>query len=142
MSAVARRYFKRGKAALDRGDVEGAMESLKSAVDLVPTFVDARLAYAVALCRFGDCPRAAQLVRAGLGRRASSTGQAALWACLGDALTRGHDFPGAEDAFKQAEQVHGFEARAAGGLARVYAKQGRYAESFAQLKRASELARD
>jgi tetratricopeptide (TPR) repeat protein len=142
MSAVARRYFVRGRAALERGDIEGALEALKAAVDLVPTFSSARCAYAIALARFGDCPRAAQSLRAGLARPGTSVAQAAMWATLGDVLTLGGDFLGAEDAFNQAAQEPGFEARAASGLARVYAKLGRYPEAVQRLHRAAALHRE
>ncbi len=148
MSAVARRYFVRGCDALERGDLEGAVDALRSAVDLVPTFASARVAYAVALARYGDCPRAAQTLRAGLGRPATPVAVATMWATLGDVLTAGGDFPGAEDAFRQAAQEPQHQGRAAAGLARVYAKLGRYDDSFAQLQaaaaanRALETARD
>jgi Flp pilus assembly protein TadD len=139
MSAVARRYYVRGRDALDKADLEGAIEALGAAVDLVPTFASARAAYAVALARYGDCPRAAQTLRAGLARPATPVALATLWATLGDVLTAGGDFPGAEDAFRQAATEPQLEARAAAGLARVYAKTGRYGDSFAQLSRAAAL---
>jgi tetratricopeptide (TPR) repeat protein len=142
MSAVARRYYVRGRAALERADLEAALEALKAAVELVPTFSSARCAYAVALARFGDCPRAAQTLRAGLARPATSVARAAMWATLGDVLTLGGDFLGAEDAFRQAAAEPGFEARAASGLARVYGKLGRYPEALSHLRRAAQLHRD
>ena len=141
MSAVARRYYVRGRDALDKGDTEAAIEALSSAVDLVPGFSSARVAYAVALARFGDCPRAAQILRAGLARPASPVAAASMWATLGDVLTAGGDFPGAEDAFRQAAACDQFEARAAAGLARVYGKLGRYGDSFEQLARAAAICR-
>ena len=135
MSVVARRYYGRGRAALDRGDIDGALEALRAALDLAPYFSSARIAYAVALARMGDCPRAAQTVRAGLGARASAVARAAMWATLGDVLTTGGDFFGAEDAFRQAAATHpDFAARAASGLTRVYAKLGRYQDAIAQLR--------
>ncbi len=88
----------------------------------------------------GDCPRGAQVLRAGLGRTCSSVTAATLWATLGDVLTRGGDFYGAEDAFKQAAQQTGFEGRAAAGLGRVYAKLGRYPEAFEQMPLAAKLS--
>jgi tetratricopeptide (TPR) repeat protein len=137
MSAVARRYYARGRKALGTGDYSSALESLRAAIDLVPGFSSARCAYAVALAKFGDAPRAAQTLRAGLGRKSTAVATAAMWATLGDVLTAGGDFLGAEDAFRQAANEPRFEARAAAGLARVYAKLGRYAESFEELTRAS-----
>jgi tetratricopeptide (TPR) repeat protein len=138
MSVVARRYYVRGREALDRNDIDGAIEALRAALDLAPYFSSARVAYAVALARLGDCPRAAQAVRAGLGARASAVARAAMWATLGDILTTGGDFLGAEDAFRQAAATHpDFAARAASGHARVYAKLGRYPDAFAQLRTAA-----
>ncbi len=134
MSVAARRYFVRGKAALDADDLETAMESLRSAVDLVPSFADARIAYAIALARLGDCPRAAQTLRAGLGRASPPFTVGALWVTLGDVLTQSGDFLGAEDAFRQAAAHPAFAQRAAAGLARVHAKLGRYADAIASLR--------
>lgn len=136
MSTVARRYYVRGRAALDRGDRDAAIEQLASAIDLAPHFIDARLAYATALCRLGDTPRAAQTLRAGLAHARTAPARAALWLQLGEVLTTGGDFVGAGDAFDQASLAAGYEARAAAGRARVLAKGGRHAEAIASLMRA------
>jgi len=134
MSIVARRYYERGRQALDNGDLESAQEALRAALELAPAFGNARVAYAVALARAGDCPRAAQVLRAGVGRALSQISAAAMYATLGDVLVLGGDFFGAEDAFQQAAHTPGFEARVASGLARVYGKLGRFTEMAAQLK--------
>ncbi|HEU0031262.1 MAG TPA: tetratricopeptide repeat protein [Kofleriaceae bacterium] len=141
MSSVARRYYERGKQALDNGDLASAQEALAAALDLAPAFGNARVAYAVALARNGDCPRAAQVLRAGFGRASSQISAAAMWSTLGDVLVLGGDFFGAEQAFQQAATVPGFEARVASGLARVYARLGRHADMAAQLKAAARAAR-
>ena len=107
MSSVARRYYERGRAALDAGDLESAQEALRAALELAPSFGNARVAYAVALARAGDCPRAAQVLRAGLGRASSPISAAAMYATLGDVLTLGGDFFGAEEAFQQARRRRG-----------------------------------
>ncbi|HEY0191529.1 MAG TPA: tetratricopeptide repeat protein [Kofleriaceae bacterium] len=133
MSAVARRYYERGRSALDTNDLESAQESLRAALDLAPGFGNARVAYAVALARAGDAPRAAAVLRAGFGRASSRISSAALQATLGDVLIVGGDFLGAEQAFTTARQTPGFEVRAAAGLARVYARLGRFADMAAQL---------
>jgi tetratricopeptide (TPR) repeat protein len=140
MSAVARRYYERGRLALQSNDLESAQESLRAALDLAPSFGNARVAYAVALARANDCPRAAQLLRAGLSRASSPISAAAMQATLGDVLTLGGDFFGAEDAFNAAAQVPGFEVRAASGLARVYSRLGRYRDMAIQLQRAARPA--
>ena len=107
MSQVARRYYDRGRTALDGGDLESAQEALRAAIDLAPSFGNARIAYAVALARAGDCPRAAQVLRGGIARVASPKAAAAMHATLGDVLVLGGDFFGAEEAFKQAAQTPG-----------------------------------
>ena len=137
MSQVARRYYERGLAAIKTGEHQTAVEQLQAALDLSPTFGSARIAFAVALAKFGDCPRAAGVLRAGLGRASSPTTQAAMLATLGDVLTLGGDFFGAEEAFKQAGTTPGFEVRAAAGLARVYGKLNRPTDLVAQLKTAA-----
>jgi tetratricopeptide (TPR) repeat protein len=141
MSSVARRYYERGRAALDANDLESAQESLRAALDLAPTFGNARVAYAVALAKANDCPRAASVLRAGLARASSPISAAAMHATLGDVLTLGGDFYGAEEAFQTAAQTPGFEVRVAAGLARVYARLGRYRDMAAQLKRAAAGSR-
>jgi tetratricopeptide (TPR) repeat protein len=129
MSSAARRYYLRGRAALERGDGEQAIDSLASAIDLAPYFSDARLAYAVALSRLGDTPRAAQTLRAGLAHARTASARAALYLGLGEVLTTGGDFLGAQDAFAQAASHPGFAARAAAGRARALAKTGRYGDA-------------
>lgn len=141
MSSVARRYYERGKLSLEGGDLESAQEALRAALELAPGFGNARVAYAVAIARAGDCPRAAQVLRHGVPRASSKISAAAMYATLGDVLTLGGDFFGAEEAFQQAAQTPGFEARVASGLARVYARLGRFADMATQLKRAAALAR-
>jgi len=137
VSLVARRYYERGRQALDTGDLETAQESFRAAIDLAPTFGDARVAYAVALAKAGDCPRAQTVLRAGIGHASSPISAAAMWATLGDVLTLGGDFFGAEEAFQHAAATPSFEVRAASGLARVYARLGRFADMAAQLRRAA-----
>ena len=141
MSSVARRYYERGRSALDTNDLETAQESLRAALELAPGFGNARVAYAVALAKAGDAPRASQILRAGIGRASSEISAAAMYATLGDVLTLAGDFFGAEDAFQRARQTAGFEARAAAGLARVYGRLGRMADMAAQLRVAAQLAK-
>ncbi|HSN25413.1 MAG TPA: tetratricopeptide repeat protein [Kofleriaceae bacterium] len=139
MSAAARRYYERGRAALDTGDLDSAQEALRSALDLAPHFGNARVAYAVALAKAGDCPRAATVLRAGIPRATSPISAAAMYATLGDVLTLGGDFYGAEEAFNTAAQTPGYEARVASGLARVYARLGRFRDMAEQLRRAAAV---
>jgi thioredoxin-like negative regulator of GroEL len=139
VSSVARRYYERGKSALDGGDLASAQEALAAALDLAPNFGNARVAYAVALAKAGDCPRAATVLRAGIPRASSAISAAAMYATLGDVLTLGGDFYGAEEAFNTAGQTPGFEARVASGLARVYARLGRHRDMAEQLRRAASV---
>src|SRR5580700_3031076 len=138
MSSVARRYYERGRSALDNGDLETAQEALRAAIDLAPHFGDARVAYAVALAKAGDCPRAAGVLRAGIGRASSPISAAAMYATLGDVLVRGGDFFGAEEAFGTVAQTPGFEARAASGMARVHARLGRWKDMAGSLASAAK----
>lgn len=133
MSTAARRYFLRGRRSLELGEIEPAIEALASAIDLAPHFTDARLAYAAALGRLGDVPRAAQTLRAGLGHARSAPARAALWLALGEVLTTGGDFVAADDAFGQAALHPAYAARAAAGRARLLAKSGRASEAIASL---------
>ena len=137
MSAQARRYYERGKQALDTNDLETAQQQLASALQLAPNFGNAIVAYAVALAKAGDCPRAQQVLRGGIARASSRISSAAMQATLGDVLVMGGDFFGAEDAFKAAAQTPGFDVRVAAGLARVYARLGRYRDMAIELRRAS-----
>ena len=139
MSSVARRYYDRGRASLESGDLETAQESLRAALDLAPNFGNARVAYAVAVAKAGDGPRAAQILRHGLGRASSRVSAAAMYATLGDVLVLSGDFFGAEEAFQTAAQTPGFEARVASGLARVYARLGRFKDMADQLRRAAAV---
>ncbi len=141
MSAtIARRYFVRAHAELGRGEYEAAAESFRAAMDLVPTFLSARLGYAAALVRLGDTPRAAQVLRAGVARVTNDRGRAALLQMLGDVLFAGGDFFGAEDAYRQVADIVPGSAAPSAGLARVHAKLGRYADSFAALLAAARAA--
>jgi Flp pilus assembly protein TadD len=137
MSSQARRYYERGKQALDTGDLETAQQQLASALQLAPNFGNALCAYAVALAKAGDCPRAAQALRGGIPRASSAISAAAMYCTLGDVLVLGGDFFGAEDAFNRASSTPGFEARIEAGLARVYARQSRFKDMANALRRAA-----
>jgi len=94
VSSQARRYFERGKQALDTGDLETAQQQLASALQLAPQFGNAICAYAVALAKAGDCPRASAVLRSGIPRATSPISSAAMYATLGDVLILGGDFFG------------------------------------------------
>src|SRR5690606_41663559 len=137
MSTPARRYYERGNQALEVGGLASAQEALASALQLAPSFGNAICAYAVALAKAGDTPRAASVLRSGIPRATSRISAAAMYATLGDVLVLGGDFFGAEEAFEQAARTPGFEVRVASGLARVYARLGRYRDMALALQRAA-----
>ena len=142
MSAtLARRYFVRAHAELGRGEYEAAAESYRASMDLVPTFLAARIGYAAALVKLGDMPRAAGVLRAGLARTTTERGRAQLLRHLGDVLVAGGDFFGAEDAYRQVAEIAPGSASPSAGLARVHAKLGRYSDSFAALLVAARAAK-
>ncbi|HEY1813118.1 MAG TPA: tetratricopeptide repeat protein [Kofleriaceae bacterium] len=141
MSSVARRYYERGKQALESNDLETAQEALRAALDLAPAFGNARVAYAIALAKAGDAPRAQTVLRQGIARASSPISAAAMYATLGDVCVVGGDFLGAEEAFAQAAQTPGFEARAASGMARVHARLGRFREMALALRDAAAQAK-
>src|SRR5678816_3741620 len=103
-----------------RDSLETAQQALSSALQLAPNFGNALIAYAIALAKAGDCPRAANVLRAGIPRATSRKSAGAMNATLGDVLVLGGDFFGAEQAFNAAAQTPGCEARVAAGLARVF----------------------
>lgn len=141
MSSVARRYYERGRQALDTNDLDTAQEALRAALDLAPAFGNARVAYAVALAKAGDAPRASTVLRQGIALASSPISAAAMYATLGDVCVLAGDFFGAEEAFGIAAQTPGFEARAAAGMARVHARLGRFREMAAALRDAATRAR-
>jgi Flp pilus assembly protein TadD len=142
-NALARRYYVRGCGELGRGDAESACESFRAANDLAPSFLSARLGFASALARLGDAPRAAQVLRAGIGRTPADApvrARCALWRSLGDVLVAGGDYLGAVEAYREASVIDASERTVDEGLARVYAKLGRWKDSFTHLARASAPA--
>jgi thioredoxin-like negative regulator of GroEL len=132
MSApVARRYFVRGRQQLRAGELEGAAQSFTAAVELAPQFAEARVGAALTIVR-SDPPRAAQLLRAGLRSATRASQRRMLLCALGDVLTTGGDFPGADEAYSQAAQIPGRSPLSA-RLARLRAKTGKYDDAFAAL---------
>ncbi|HMU39403.1 MAG TPA: tetratricopeptide repeat protein [Pseudomonadota bacterium] len=143
MSALmARRYFTRGIAELRSNELDDACQDLQAAVQLVPSFYEARMAYATALLRLKDPPRAIQTLRAGLHYTANGRGRALLCRALGDALVAGGDFLAAEQAFAES-QASSPQASADlhDRLARLRARTGRFDEAFTELLAAARLTK-
>ncbi len=138
MSAVARRYYVRALEQLRRGDVTDAREDFRAALELAPTFTEARIAYATALARTGDAPRAAQLIRTGLARPGlRDRERIVLQRTLGDILIAAGDYRGAEEAVFQAarigDRIGQPQVDLHDRLARLRAKTGRFAEALDEL---------
>ena len=145
MSAVARRYYVRAVEQLRRGDLEAARDDFRAALELAPSFVEARVAYATGLARTGDASRAAQLLRTGLQRETRPRARMALESALGDVLIAASDYRGAEAAFVAAAQsgdALGVPQTAAlhDRLARLRAKTGRFEEALDELLAAARAA--
>lgn len=143
MSAlVARRYYVRGCDELKRGELEDACQDLQAAIQLMPAFYEARIAYAIALLRLKDPPRAAQTLRAGLHYSSTGAGRAMLLRALGDALVLSGDFPGAQEAFAETSAVSASDsADLHDRIARLRARTGRFQEAFNELLAAARLYR-
>ena len=145
MSAIARRYYVRAVEQLRRGDQEQAREDFRAALELAPSFAQARVAYANALARSGDAPRAAQLLRNGLGRPGiGGRERLGLLRALGDVLIAANDYRGAEEAFFEAARVgDGIglpQVDLHDRLARLRAKTGRFPEALDELLAAARAA--
>ncbi len=137
MSAVvARRYFQRGRELLRQGALDEACESFGAAVELCPHFSEARVGYALTLVR-SDPPRAAQSLRAGLGRARANSDRRLLQCALGDVLVSGGDYLGAESAYADAVALGAVELH--DRLGRLRAKMGRFSEALDELLAAAAL---
>jgi thioredoxin-like negative regulator of GroEL len=132
MSAVARRYFVRGREHLRKGELDDAARELGAALELSPAFVEARIGHALLLAR-SDPPRAAQALRAGLARQPRPLDRVRLLCALGDVLTSAGDFPAAEQAYAEASSLPGAPPRLHDRLARLRARTARFAESLSEL---------
>jgi Tfp pilus assembly protein PilF len=145
LSAVARRYYVRATAALRRGDTETARDDLRAALDLAPSFVAARVAYASLLGRTGDPHRAAQVLREALASELRPTARLAIERTLGDVLIATGDYRGAEACFTAAAaasaSIGEADAALADRLARLRAKTGRFGEALEQLLVAARARR-
>jgi predicted Zn-dependent protease len=143
MSAlIARRYYTRGCDELRRGELEDACQDLQAAIQLIPSFYEARIAYATALLRLKDPPRAVQTLRAGLHYNAAGTGRTMLLRSLGDALVISGDFLAAEEALAETTASSARDsADLHDRLARLRARTGRFNEAFTELLAAARLSR-
>jgi cytochrome c-type biogenesis protein CcmH/NrfG len=136
MSAVARRYFVRGRAYLRQGRWDDAQRELGAALELSPGFVEARVGYALALGRT-DPPRALQSLRAGLARATRAGARRPLLVALADLLLVTGDVAGAEAALHEVAQLPGPQPDLEDRWARLHLRSGRFAAGVAALLAAS-----
>src|SRR5689334_15465418 len=101
MSVVARRYFVRGRDARRRGDAAAAREAFAAAVELCPSFVEARVGLGMVQLR-DDPPRAIVTLRNGLGLAPRGRLRRVLLEALGEAQILGGDFGGADTSLSEA----------------------------------------
>ena len=149
MSSVARRYFVRATELMRRGDHEQARDEFRAALELAPMYVEARVSYAHAIARGGDGARAAQLVRAGLGRPGlRDPERLLLLRALGDVLIASGtaaDYRAAEEAYNDGarlgEAIGQPQIDLHDRLARLRAKPGRFAEAIEELLAAARTTR-
>jgi len=143
MSAlVARRYYLRALDELRRNELDDACQDLQAALQLVPGYYEARVAYAAALLRLKDPPRAVQTLRAGLHYNQHGAGRAQLLRALGDALVSAGDFLAAEQAFSETSATTAADsADLHDRIARLRARTGRFQDAFNELLAAARLSR-
>lgn len=143
MSApIARRYYLRALDELRRNELDDACQDLQAALQLIPSYYEARVAYAAALLRLKDPPRAVQTLRAGLHYNQAGAGRAQLMRALGDALVAAGDFPAAEQAFAETSATTAADsADLHDRIARLRARTGRFQDAFNELLAAARLSR-
>lgn len=143
MSAlIARRYYLRALDEMRRNELDDACQDLQAALQLIPGYYEARVAYAAALLRLKDPPRAVQTLRAGLHYNATGAGRAQLMRALGDALVAAGDFLAAEQAFAETSATTAADsADLHDRVARLRARTGRFQEAFNELLAAARLSR-
>lgn len=135
-AAVARRYFLRAREHLRAGDDPAALEAFGAALELHPSFIEARIGHALVLQR-SDARRAAQSLRAGIQRATRPTDRHALLCALGDALVAAGDLAAAEAAYNDAAALAPPSRAMNDRLARLHARNNRFADAFAALLAAS-----
>jgi cytochrome c-type biogenesis protein CcmH/NrfG len=140
LSVVARRYFLRGRMARRRGEVADAREAFAAAVELCPSFVEARLGLAAMLLR-DDPPRAVQTLRAGLTLATRGRRRRFLLEALGEAQVLGGDFIGADATLSEAATLPGAGPELWLRIARLRARTHRFAEAFAAFAEAAAQRR-
>ncbi len=138
MSAVARRYFLRGREARHRGDLPAAREAWAAAIELCPSFIEARIGLGTAILR-DDPRRAATTLRGGLAYVRGGRRRRILLEALGEAQVLGGDFPGADASLTEAATLPGAGPELWLRIARLRARTHRFADAFAAFAQAAAL---
>lgn len=136
MSAVARRYFLRGREARRRGDAAAAREAYGAAVELCPSFLEARLGLGLVQLR-DDPPRATTTLRAGLTFAPRGRRRRLLLEALGEAQILAGDFIGADASLSEAATLPGAGPELWLRIARLRARTHRFADAFAAFAQAA-----
>jgi len=137
MSAVARRYFVRGRDARRRGDAAAAREAFAAAVELCPSFLEARIGLAMVQVR-DDPPRAIGTLRSGMQLQPRGRRRRLLLEALGEAQILGGDFIGADASLSEAATLPGAGVELWLRVARLRARTHRFAEAFAAFAQAAQ----
>jgi hypothetical protein len=136
MSVVARRYFVRGRDARRRGETAAAREAFAAAVELCPSFIEARIGLGIMQLR-DDPPRAIGTLRNGLGLQPRGRRRRVLLEALGEAQILGGDFIGADASLSEAATLPGAGPDLWLRIARLRARTHRFAEAFDAFSRAA-----
>lgn len=137
MSAVARRYFVRARQARHRGDAAAAREAFAAALELCPSFLEARIGLGLTQLR-DDPARAVTTLRAGLSLTPRGRRRRLLLEALGEAQLLTGDFAGADASFTEAASLPGAGADLWLRIARLRARTHRFAESLEALQSAAQ----
>lgn len=137
MSAVARRYFVRAREARRRGDTASAREAFGSAVELCPSFLEARIGLGMVQVR-DDPPRAVTTLRNGLVFAPRGRRRRLLLEALGEAQLLAGDFIGADASLSEAATLPGAGVELWLRIARLRARTHRFAEAFSAFAQAAQ----
>jgi Flp pilus assembly protein TadD len=131
----ARLCFNLGLLHRERGDLDAAARWLEAAHTAIPPHPQARLEHALLLIERGEPERAIALLQAALREQPTAT----RYTHLGAALERAGQEASARAALEQALALERDHPPALRGLASLHARQGRWIEAAALLRRLKEL---
>jgi Flp pilus assembly protein TadD len=137
VSAVARRYFLRARDARRRGDVAAAREAFAAAVELCPSFLEARIGLGLTQLR-DDPRRATTTLRVGLTTAVRGRRRRILLEALSEAQILSGDFIGADASLSEAATLPGAGQDLWLRIARLRARTHRFADAFAAFVQAAQ----